>query len=257
MALTAIQVKATKPTDKPFKLSDGSGLYLLVQPNGSKYCRLDYRFVGKRKTLAVGVYPDVSLLDARARRTNARKLLADGIDPGQNKKAIKMAGESRAANSFEVVAREWHGKFSPGWATTHSSKIIRRLEENIFPWLGARPIAEITAPELLACIRRIESRGILETAHRTLQHCGQVFRRGPDWARRTRPFRRPARSNTTGQGYAFLIRAAASQNLHCRHPTHKGHTHHRLTTDCFLRVKETVTKIFRSSAHGHSSYSRP
>jgi integrase len=176
MALTANKAKAEKPKDKPFKLSDGGGLYLLVQPNGSKYWRLDYRFAGKRKTLAVGVYPDVSLLDARDKRDKARKLLADGIDPGENKKAVKMAGENRAANSFEVVAREWHGKFSPGWAATHSSKIIRRLEENIFPWLGARPIAEITAPELLACIRRIEARGILETAHRTLQHCGQVFR---------------------------------------------------------------------------------
>jgi integrase len=176
MALTANKAKAAKPIDKPFKLSDGGGLYLLVQPNGSKYWRLDYRFAGKRKTLAVGVYPDVSLLDARDKRDKARKLLADGIDPGENKKAVKMAGENRAANSFEVVAREWHGKFSPGWAATHSSKIIRRLEENIFPWLGARPIAEITAPELLACIRRIEARGILETAHRTLQHCGQVFR---------------------------------------------------------------------------------
>jgi integrase len=176
MALTAVQAKSVKATDKPIKLSDGGGLFLLVQPNGAKYWRLAYRFAGKQKTLALGVYPDVSLLDARERRTDARKLLADGIDPGENKKAIKMAGESRAANSFEVVAREWHGKFSPGWAATHSSKIIRRLEVEIFPWIGARPIAEITAPELLACIRRIESRGILETAHRTLQHCGQVFR---------------------------------------------------------------------------------
>ena len=176
MALTAIQVKSTKPTDKPQKLTDGGGLYLLLQPNGAKYWRLDYRFAGKRKTLAVGVYPDVSLLSARERRDDARKLLADGIDPGENRKAQKAAGAARAANSFEVIAREWHGKFSPGWAPTHSSKIIRRLEVEIFPWIGARPIAEITAPELLTCIRRIEVRGILETAHRTLQHCGQVFR---------------------------------------------------------------------------------
>ena len=176
MALSAIQIKSAKATDKPIKLSDGGGLFLLVQPNSAKYWRLAYRFAGKQKTLALGVYPDVSLLDARNRRDDARKLLADGIDPGENKKATKAAGANRAANSFEVVAREWHGKFSPGWAATHSSKIIRRLEENIFPWLGARPIAEITAPELLTCIRRIEARGILETAHRTLQHCGQVFR---------------------------------------------------------------------------------
>lgn len=176
MALTAIRIKNEKPTDKPKKLSDGGGLFLLVQPNGSRYWRLSYRFAGKQKTLALGVYPDVSLLDARKRRDDARKLLADDVDPGENRKASKVAGVTRAANSFEVVAREWHGKFSPGWAASHSSKIIRRLEENIFPWIGSRPIAEISAPELLGCIRRIEARGILETAHRTLQHCGQVFR---------------------------------------------------------------------------------
>lgn len=106
MALTAIKIKSAKPTDKPFKLADGGGLYLLVQPNSSKYWRLDYRFAGKRLTLAVGVYPDVSLLDARERRTEARKLLAAGIDPGENKKAIKSAGVTRAANSFEVIARD-------------------------------------------------------------------------------------------------------------------------------------------------------
>lgn len=176
MALTAMQTKNTKPTDKPIKLSDGGGLFLLVQPNGAKYWRLAYRFAGKQKTLAVGVYPDVSLLDARERRTSARKLLSDGIDPGENRKATKAAGITRAANSFEVIAREWHGKYSINWAATHSSKIIRRLELEIFPWLGGQPIAEITAPELLTCIRRIEARGVLETAHRTLQNCGQVFR---------------------------------------------------------------------------------
>ncbi|MHB9100680.1 MAG: tyrosine-type recombinase/integrase [Sulfuricella sp.] len=176
MALTAIQVKNAKTTDKPIKLSDGGGLFLLVQPNGSRYWRFAYRFSGKQKTLALGVYPDVSLVNARERRNEARKLLVDGIDPGENRKATKTAGVNSAANSFEVVAREWHGKFSPGWAATHSSKIIRRLEIEVFPWLGARPIAEITAPELLTCIRKIEARGTLETAHRTLQHCGQVFR---------------------------------------------------------------------------------
>jgi hypothetical protein len=172
MPLTAIQVKSAKATDKPTKLSDGGGLFLLVQPNGAKYWRLAYRFAGKQKTLALGTYPDITLLNARERRDDARKLLAGGIDPGENKKAIKAAGAIRASNSFEVIAREWHGKFSPGWAATHSNKIIRRLEMEIFPWIGGRPIAEITAPELLACIRRIEARGILETAHRTLQHCG-------------------------------------------------------------------------------------
>lgn len=184
MPLTDTAIKNAKPgvnpkgeaTTKPYKIPDGGGMYLEVAPSGGKWWRLKYRFGGKEKRLSLGVYPDVGLKAARERREDARKLLADGIDPGENRKAAKAAGAARAANSFEVVAREWHGKFSPGWAATHSSKIIRRLEENIFPWLGARPIAEITAPELLSCIRRIEARGILETAHRTLQHCGQVFR---------------------------------------------------------------------------------
>lgn len=176
MALSDTTIRKAKATEKLQKMPDEKGLHLLIHPNGSKYWRQKYRFGGKEKTLAHGVYPDVSLKEARERRDEARKLLANGIDPGESRKAGKVAGAIRAANSFEVVAREWHGKFSPGWAATHSSKIIRRLEENIFPWLGARPISEITAPELLACIRRIEARGILETAHRTLQHCGQVFR---------------------------------------------------------------------------------
>jgi integrase len=176
MTLTAIEAKSAKATDKLQKLADGGGMYLLIHPNGSKYWRLDYRFAGKRKTLAVGVYPDVSLLDARERREAARKLLANGADPGSVKKAQKTAIVALAENSFERVAREWFSKHAPNWKENHSSKIIRRLEVDIFPWLGMRPADEITAPELLTAIRRIESRGALETAHRALANCGQVFR---------------------------------------------------------------------------------
>ncbi len=176
MALTAIQVKTTKATDKPQKLTDGGGMYLLVQPNGAKYWRLDYRFAGKRKTLAIGVYPDISLLEARERRDAARKILANGADPGEIKKVKKAAAVALTENCFEMVAREWFSKHAPNWRENHSDKIIRRLEVDIFPWLGARPIGEITAPELLDTIRRIESRGALETAHRALANCGQVFR---------------------------------------------------------------------------------
>ena len=176
MALTAIETKSAKATDKPQKLADGGGLYLLVHPNAAKYWRLDYRFAGKRKTLALGVYPDISLSDARERREAARKLLANGADPGDIKKAQKAAIAALAENSFELVAREWFSKHTPNWKENHSSKIIRRLEVDIFPWLGARPAGEITAPELLAAIRRIESRGALETAHRALANCGQVLR---------------------------------------------------------------------------------
>jgi integrase len=151
-------------------------LFLLVQPNGAKYWRLAYRYVGKQKTLALGVYPDVSLKDARQRRDDARKLLADDIDPGENRKAIKAAKSDRAANSFEVVAREWFSKKSPGWAASNSNKIIQRLENDAFPWLGSRPIAEITPPELLKILRRIEERGAVESAHRVRNYCGAIFR---------------------------------------------------------------------------------
>lgn len=176
MALTAIETKAAKPTNKPFKLSDGGGLYLLVQPNGSKYWRLDYRYQGKRKTLAVGVYPDVSLLDARERRTAARKMLSDGIDPGASRKASKAAGVTRAANSFEVVAGEWLEKFSAKKAASTIEKTHFILRRDVFPWLGAMPIAEIKPADLLAVLQRIEGRGALETAHRAKQYAGQIFR---------------------------------------------------------------------------------
>ena len=176
MALTDTAIRSAKAPEKPVKLTDGGGLYLLLKPNGSRWWRFDYRFAGKRKTLSMGVYPDVSLKDARNRRDEARKLLAADIDPGENRKAKKTAQTEQAANSFEVVAREWFAKYSTNWAKGHADKIIRRLERDIFPWLGSRPIAEITAPELLQSLRRIEERGVLETAHRALQNCGQVFR---------------------------------------------------------------------------------
>lgn len=176
MALTAIEVSKTRATDRPQKLADGGGLYLLVQPNGAKYWRLDYRFAGKRKTLAVGVYPDVSLSDARERREAARKVLANGADPSAVKKAQKAAVMSLAANSFEIVAREWLSKFSKNWKESHTRTISVRLVNDVFPWLGARPIGEINAPELLAVLRRIESRGALDAAHRVSAICGQVFR---------------------------------------------------------------------------------
>ncbi len=176
MALTNLEVKNSKATDKPIKLSDGGGLFLLVQPNGAKYWRLAYRFANKQKTLAFGVYPDVSLVDARDRRDEARKLLANGADPGAVKQAQKNAKVEQAANSFEVVAREWFARYSPNWADNHANKILARLEKDIFPWIGLRPVGDVPPPELLAVIRRIESRGALETAHRALANCGQIFR---------------------------------------------------------------------------------
>jgi hypothetical protein len=147
-----------------------------VVPAGGKWWRFKYRFAGKEKLLSFGTYPDVSLKDAREKRDQTRKLLAADIDPGAHRKAHKAARAATDADSFETVAREWFSKFAPKWANSHSSKILSRLERDIFPWLGKRPIAELTAPELLSALRRIEHRGAVETAHRALQNVSQVFR---------------------------------------------------------------------------------
>jgi integrase len=172
--LTPSAVTNAKAQAKPYKLADERGMYLLVRPDGARWWRFDYRRpgTGKRNTLSLGTFPDVSLRKARERRDAARKLLADGIDPGDKRKAERDAG----AETFEAIAREWFAKHAPGWAPGHAGKIIRRLERDVFPWIGSKPIANLTAPDLLAVLRRIESRGAVETAHRAHQNCGQVFR---------------------------------------------------------------------------------
>jgi integrase len=182
MALSDIKVKSLKagikpdgtPTSKAYRVTDEKGLYIEVALSGGKWWRFKYRFGGKEKLLSLGIYPDVSLKDARIKRDNLRKLVADGIDPSHARKAEKQSTGDQ--NSFEFVAREWHHKFSADWSESHKSRTLIRLEQNAFPWLGATNINDITAPELLAVLRRIESRGALETAHRVNQICGQVFR---------------------------------------------------------------------------------
>jgi integrase len=173
--LTDTACKNAKPKDKPYRLSDEKGLYLEVMPNGSKYFRLKYRYESKEKRLAFGVYPETSLKEARNKREEARKQLAQGIDPGETRKAMK-AAQSADADSFEVVAREWIAKFAQKWSERHRLHIEQYLKKDVFPFLGSRPVREITAPELLSMLRRIESRGALETAKRTREYCGQVFR---------------------------------------------------------------------------------
>ena len=175
MSLTDTAIRNAKPKEKQYKLTDGKGMYVLVKQAG-KYFRLDYRVGGKRKTLALGVYPNVTLKEAREKRDEARKLITNGVDPAQMRKVTKLMQVEQTANNFEAIAREWFAKRSANWAESHAKKIIRRFELYLFPWLGSRPIAEITPPELLSVLRRIESRGILETAHRVKQTCGQVFR---------------------------------------------------------------------------------
>lgn len=176
MPLTDIALKAARPTEKTQRLFDGGGLYLEISPAGGRWWRFKYRFEGKEKRLSLGVYPDVSLRNARERRDEMRRLVANGVDPSVNRRVQKAAKAERSANSFEAIAREWYAKHSPGWADTHSSKIIRRLEKDVFPWIGGRPICEISAPELLTVLRRIEGRGTLDTAHRAGGNCSQVFR---------------------------------------------------------------------------------
>lgn len=174
--LTDVQPRNAKPKEKPYKLADGGGLYLLVNTDGGKYWRMDYRFNDKRKTLAFGKYPDISLGGARKRRQEAKALLQQGIDPGENKKAQKASRKEAAANSFEVIALEWFAKQKSSWVASHASRVIARLQTDVFPWIGTRPIAGITAPEYLAVFRRIEDRGAIETAHRVKSICGQVHR---------------------------------------------------------------------------------
>lgn len=158
------------------RLFDGGGLYLELAPAGGKWWRLKYRFLGKEKRISLGVYPHVTLKDARDRRDAAKRLLTNGIDPSEQRKAERAVVTERAASSFEAVALEWYAKFSPAWVASHSSKILRRLEHNVLPHLGPRPIADISSRDLLVVLRKVEGRGAIETAHRTKQNCSQVFR---------------------------------------------------------------------------------
>ncbi len=176
MALTVPSIKTAKPGDKARKLADGDGLYLLINPSGSRWWRLKYRYSGEEKLLHLGSYPITSLASARRKRAGARRLLASGVDPGEYSEAESISGPDRAAHSFEVVAREWFVDKSQKWPVGHADKIISRLERHVFPWIGARAIADLTAPELLGVLQRIEACCARQTAHRALQNCGQVFR---------------------------------------------------------------------------------
>lgn len=176
MPLTDTAIRRAKAARKTQRLFDERGLYLEISASGGKWWRYKYRYDGKEKRLSLGVYPDVTLAAARERRDDARKQLANGIDPGAARMAQKAAKAERAANSFEVIAREWHAKRAPNWAPGHASKVIERLARDVFPWIGERPIDALDAPEILTVARRIEARGALDTAHRAQQNIGQVFR---------------------------------------------------------------------------------
>jgi integrase len=176
MSLTATAVKQAKPKTKSFKISDGRGMYLQVMPNGSKYWRMKYRYLGREKTLALGVYPDVSLAEARRRREEARAMLANGTDPSEQKRITKLACFEEASNSFKSVSLEWFSKKMLDRSKSHRDRTIRALEKDIFPYIGSRPIAHLAAPDVLRVLRKIEARGAVETAHRAKQTMGQIFR---------------------------------------------------------------------------------
>lgn len=173
MALTDIKVRTAKPTDKQYKLTDGSGMHLLVHPNGSKYWRLQYRFDGKQKMLVLGVYPEITLADARARRDEPRKLLANGVDPGGKKKNDKV--EQSKARTFKEVAIEWHGT-NKKWSEDHAHRVLKSLEDNLFVALGERNITELKTRDLLASIKAVEMSGRLEVAARLQQRATAIMR---------------------------------------------------------------------------------
>jgi integrase len=176
MHLTDTAVKAARPTEKPCKLFDGGGLYLLINPDGARGWRFKYRYAGKERLISFGTYPQVKLKEARDRRDVARRQLRDGIDPSAARKAEKQARADRETGSFELVAREWHARQAAIWVPSNADKVLRRLVLYVFPKIGGRPIRNITGPELLEVLRAIEERKIVETAHRVKQYLGQIFR---------------------------------------------------------------------------------
>ena len=176
MSLTELKCKNAKPAQKPYKISDEKGLYMEIMPNGGKYWRMKYRFAGKEKRLAFGVYPEVTLSKARSLCLEARELLRQEIDPSQAKKEKTALAHKNSLNTFEAITREWHETNIEKWTPRHAEYILTRMKADLFPEIGSRPIASITPPELLACLRKIESRGALEISRRCKQMAGQVFR---------------------------------------------------------------------------------
>lgn len=173
MALTDAKILAAKPDEKSYKLADANNMFLLVHPNGSKYWRLRYRHLGKEKTLALGQYPEVSLSEAREKRDEARKLISDGIDPCEQRRAKKAAPE--AINTFELVARQWH-KSNKKWSETHSEKVLKSLEGHVFPYIGLRDITTLRTPDLLVPVKAAEAKEIYEIAARLQQRITAIMR---------------------------------------------------------------------------------
>ncbi|HBG06911.1 MAG: integrase [Geobacteraceae bacterium GWC2_58_44] len=177
MGLTDLKIKKAQPQDKDYRLPDGDGLFLQVTTKGGKWWRLRYKFEGREKLLSLGVYPDISLSDARERRHEARAMVAKGIDPSADRKAVKAKKIEESANSFAAIGKEWHAHLvgNKAWSADHATTIMTRLEKDVFPWIGAKPIAEVTAKEIKAILDRVRSRGVIETARRVRTIMGQIY----------------------------------------------------------------------------------
>lgn len=176
MKLTARQVETAKPKEKPYKLADGGSLYLLVNPNGKKYWRLKYRTPGGENVLALGVYPAVSLAEARSKREDAKRTLAAGNDPSLERKMEKLSRKQDAENSFEAITREWYQRRYDRWSVSYREEMMRTFEKDVFPYIGHRPIKDIKPMELLAVLSKIETRGATEKVRKVRQRCGEVWK---------------------------------------------------------------------------------
>ncbi len=228
--LIDIQPRNAKPKEKPYKLSDGGGLYLLINTDGAKYWRMDYRYGGVRKTLAFGRYPQISLAQARERRSAARKLLDEGTDPGLTKRIEKRQKAIEAANTFEAIAREWHRHKVDSWQPRTSTNVLYRLEKDVFPLIGKYPIKELKAPIILDMLRQIERRGAVEMARRQAQVCGQIFRYAvatgvaeydpvPSLRGALRPTPRGHHAAITPDELSEFLRILAKNEVHMSPPT--------------------------------------
>jgi integrase len=233
--LTDTAIKAAKSKDKPIKLFDSNGLFLLIATQGGKWWRFKYRYQGKHKTLSLGVYPLVGLKEAREKRDELKRQLANGIDPGAVRKTCKVS----QANTFQALALEWHDKFKLAWTPEHGDRILARFRHDIFPWLGDRPIHDISAPDLLAVIRRIESRGALDTAHRALANCGQVLRYAVATGRAERDLSQDLRGAlppVKSKHHATIIEVKAIGDLLRAIDSYQGH----FITRCALQLAPLV-----------------
>lgn len=174
--LSDTKIRAAKPRERAYKVFDTDGLFLVVQPSGARWWRQRYRYAGKEQLLSLGVYPNVGLAAAREKGAAVRKQVANGTDPSADRKAQRAALLDAKANTFKAVALSWHAKFKPQWSAPHAARILQRLEDNLFPWIGAKPIREVTSADVLQCIDRMAKRGAFDTARRVLQIAKKIFK---------------------------------------------------------------------------------